>query len=178
MKGIKLNKGELIVHVERGSVYPYTIRIIAGALLVIIPFFFFFPLLAFGSTGLFLMLIVSGIGAYVLLKTSLKWKGGTCVVTDTRIIQTRQKGIFDRQVTYSSLKSINDVAYRISGMGKSVLKIGEVRVTFHGVIPSMLFLNIKHPETLRDIIVELHSMPQGRKEGLSGEKFKHVHLEV
>ncbi|HJN85231.1 MAG TPA: hypothetical protein QF873_02865 [Patescibacteria group bacterium] len=179
MKGIKLNEHEEIVHTERGAVYPFVIRIVAGGILTIVPFFFFFPLLAFGGAGMMLLFIVAGVGAYVLLRASSKWKGSVCIVTNQRIIQTRQKGLLDRQVTYASLKNINDIAYRISGLGKSVLRIGEVRVTFSGVIPSMLFANIKHPETLRDIIVELQSMPKMSSGSTGkGESFKRVHVDV
>ena len=178
MRGVKLQENERIVHSERGSIVPHIMRIVAGAFLLIMPTFFFFPLVAFGNAGFFLAMIVSGIGAYLLIGASVKWKGSMCILTNKRIIQVRQRGIVDKQVTYASLKNVNDVAYRISGLLRTVTRTGEVRVVFSGVIPSMLFLNIKQPKVLHDIIVEMRSLPKRAQGDASATKFERVHVDV
>lgn len=150
--GVTLKEGERLLHVERTALVMHTPILAIGCLLTVLPFFFFFPLAAFGTLGLSLLIVVSGIGVLLIAKTALHWRGTMCAVTNRRLIYTRQVGLFERSVQEASLKTIRDLAYRKKGFLQSVIGVGAVRVTFLGVVPNMHIERIRRPRQLQAII--------------------------
>ncbi len=175
LKDIKLKSGERIVHIERQSLVSSIPLIAVSAFLSIVPFFFFFPLLVFGAAGVILLLIISGFGIIILLRTAVRWRGTMCVLTSSRIFSVQQNGLFRRNVSEASLRTINDIAYKWQGIFGRIFRIGTVRVLFRGVIPTMIYASVFRPQDLTRIIQELKDVPTKRSQ--KGDTFKRRHLE-
>jgi len=152
MKLVNLKDGEKILHIQRISVLPFLTGILFGLFMLLLPFFFFFSLIAFGMYGVFLLTIISLIGVVFLVRGIIRYKGTMCVLTNWRIIQIKQKGFFDRSVAYSSFSKVTDIAYKKRGLSGALFGIGSVRVSFSGVTPSMLFKYMRDPFVLSGII--------------------------
>jgi len=160
MLKLKLEKGEKLIHTKRGSMLPHTFYTSVGTTLLIVPFFFFFPLLAFGKIGISLLLTVVAMGLVVLLRTATKWKTYACILTDRRIIRTKSSHLFDTQISYAKYTDIDDVAYKISGLLGKLTRVGVVKVSFRGILPDMIFSSMNNPEILAEIISELRDTTQ------------------
>lgn len=159
IRGVKLSLHERIVHVERMALLPFVPRIGAGIFLMILPFFVFFPLMAFGPVGVVILVVLVGCGVSVMAMVAVAWRGTVLILTSERIISIEQRGLLNRAVCDASVRSIQDVAYRISGIFGKLLHMGTVRVVFRGVIPDMRFSSVAHPENLTRLIHELRDVP-------------------
>ena len=177
MHGIQLKEGERILHVERSSLIPQLPMLLLGICLIVLPFFFFFPFLVFGLVGLIPPLLVAGLGLFLVLRTTVRWRGTLCVLTSVRIISVRQVGFIECRINGASLKKISDVAYKCPGLLGKFMRLGSVRILFRGVLPTMHFERIKRPEVLHDIISELRNlrMTPGTQ---SQSVFERVHLKT
>lgn len=169
-----LHEGEEILHVQRMALLTRVPGLALGAVLTVVPFFFFFPFAVFGLVGLIPPLLVAAIGAYILARTALGWRRTYCTLTNQRILFQRHVGLAETRVQAAPLKKLSDVAYRKSGLLGTLLQIGSVRVLFQGVLPTMHLTNVKNPEQLHDIIAELASMQRSR--ATKSSRFERVHL--
>ena len=177
MVNLKLKEDETILHIERGALLTRLPLLILGMILTVLPFFFFFPFLVFGFVGLIPPLLVASLGLFITLRTTTRWRGTMCVLTNKRIISVRQLGFVDHRINYASLKKISDVAHRRPGLFGALFQIGSVRVLFKGVLPTMHFERIRRPEVLHDIISELRSLrtKSGKRPAVA---FERVHLKT
>ena len=175
MQNIPLKDGERVLHIERSALLPYMPLLLVGVVLIVMPFFFFFPFLVFGLVGLIPPLLVAGFGLFLVLRTAARWRGTACILTNKRIIAVRQTSFVERRVNGALLSKVNDVAYRRQGFLGSVFRIGSVRVLFKGVLPTMHFERIRRPEVLHDIISELRSLSASAR-ARRGSSFERVHL--
>ncbi|MEK7530081.1 MAG: hypothetical protein AAB570_04110 [Patescibacteria group bacterium] len=160
IRGVKLTLNERIVHVERMALLPFLPRIGAGVSLLMLPFFVFFPLMAFGPIGVLILVVLAGCGAYMVVIVAVVWRGTVCVLTSERVIFVEQRGLLNRTVCDASVLTIQDVAYRSYGMFGKLFFIGMVRVVFRGVVPDMRFSPVAHPEHLTRLIHELRDVPK------------------
>lgn len=176
IKGIVLKPGERVIHVERGSLMPRIPMIVLGVFLIMLPFFFFFPLLSFGPAGTLLLLIIAGVGAIIILRLTIQWRGTMCILTTKRIIHVTQPGMLERRVSEASLKTIHDVAYKTEGLFGKIVRLGTVRLVFRGVVPNMLLQGVRHPARLHKLINELKDMPAVRLKQKAAS-FERLHME-
>lgn len=176
MRGVKLSLHESIVHVERMALMPFVPRISVGIFLMILPFFVFFPLMAFGPVGVVILAVLSVCGAYVVAVVAVVWRGTVCILTSQRVVFIEQRGLLNRVVCEASVRTIQDVAYRSYGIFGRLLHIGAVRVVFRGVVPDMLFPAVVHPENLTRLIHELRDVP-ARTSGDGTFSRKHIDVD-
>ncbi|HBU28046.1 TPA: hypothetical protein DEB00_02945 [Candidatus Uhrbacteria bacterium] len=176
MRNIPLKENEQILHVEHESLLPQLPWLCLGVVLTIAPFFFFFPFLAFGYAGLIPLVFFVGLGMSFIVRTTIRWRGTICVLTNERIYALRQLGPIDRRVNSAPLHTIQDVAHRRQGFLKPLLSLGSVRVLFRGVVPSMYFERIRRPEVLHAIIEELTGATRNAP-SLKRTTFERVHLD-
>ncbi|PIR47377.1 hypothetical protein COV06_03800 [Candidatus Uhrbacteria bacterium CG10_big_fil_rev_8_21_14_0_10_50_16] len=176
MRGVQLREGEQIVHVEYASLLPRIPWLLVGLFLTITPFFFFFPFFSFGVAGLIPLLLVVCLGLGVIIRTTIRWRGTVCVLTNVRIFSLQQRGFMDRRVNSAALETIQDAGHRRYGTIGSLFSLGSVRVLFRGVAPTMHFDRIRRPEVLHAIIVELSGATRGAPSSRQ-TTFERVHLD-
>ncbi len=155
---IYLQDGEQVVHTEHLSLLSVLVPCMLGVALLLGPSFFFFPFLQFGVAGLVPMTAVALLGMFLVARAAARWRGSACVLTNQRILRVEQRGWLDRAVASAPLQAIQDVAYRAPGWKGALLHIGSVRVTFRGVLPTMHFRLVGHPNVLHDLISELRTL--------------------
>ena len=116
----------------------------------------------FGGIGLGLLL-----GALVLLPYWIGWHYSIFIVTDQRLIQISQKGLFHRSVIDMGLNQIQMVNYQIAGLEQTLLGFGTI--TMQTFVGDLVIHCIHHPariqkkmlEILRDKGVNVSSYPTG-----------------
>lgn len=76
------------------------------------------------------------------------------IVTDSRIINIDQKGLFNREVSTLRMERIQDVTFEIHGIVATILGFGNVHVQTAGESEEFLIKGIKNPEHVKRKILE------------------------
>lgn len=82
------------------------------------------------------------------------WYYGAYILTNQRIIEVNQRGIFTREVKEIMLDKIQDVTYNVSGLIRTILDVGTVKVHSASGL-NIHMLNLHKPATVREVIVKL-----------------------
>lgn len=77
------------------------------------------------------------------------------IVTNDRIIDTEQKGLFARTVTELELFQIQDVTTHINGFWATLFKYGDLVIATASNTSTIIFHDIPNPEFVRQEIVRL-----------------------
>lgn len=78
------------------------------------------------------------------------------VVTDQRVIDIEQKGIFNREVSSLRLDKIQDITVSVNGFLATILSFGDLHVQTAGQQVEITFKNVSRPYEAKDIISKLH----------------------
>lgn len=78
------------------------------------------------------------------------------VATDHRIIDSEQKGYFNRTVSELNLEKIQDVSVHVRGFVQTLLDFGDVEIQTAGTERNFVFKQVPHPNQVKDIIMQAH----------------------
>ncbi|MEK7546330.1 MAG: PH domain-containing protein [Patescibacteria group bacterium] len=123
--------------------------------LILAPFFFLVPLLRLELLGKILIGLSGSIGVVLGLRGLVRWRMTILAVTERRVIIVRQNGFFDRHVTELPFSRIQEVAYRVSGMGATIFRYGTLLIESAGSDEPLAMERVPHPARLQDLITEL-----------------------
>lgn len=105
-------------------------------------------------TFFFLSLLISiGLGVLLFTPSWIGWFFSVFIVTDQRLIQITQKGLFSRSVVDMGLNQIQMVNYEVSGLQETLLGFGTIMMqTFVG---DLVIHDIHHPAKTQKKILEI-----------------------
>lgn len=82
------------------------------------------------------------------------WYYDAYILTNTKVIEVKQKGLFSQKVTELPYSAVENASYEISGPLATMLKIGDVKI--HSNISHTINLEtIRRPDLIRDEIIKL-----------------------
>ncbi|MBU1126057.1 MAG: PH domain-containing protein [Patescibacteria group bacterium] len=122
---------------------------------LLLPFFFFYPLIKLGAVGfiIFIALIISAV--WNTVRCRFEWVYTMFLITDRRIIDVDQHGIFNRSISELGLDDISEVVVRQSTLQK-IIGLGTILVHTNKKNHFDLELTGVHdPEHVRDLIVDV-----------------------
>ncbi len=121
-------------------------------LLIVLPFFFLFPLFSLGWPGVlaFSASILAGLG--VAARSLLIWDADVFIVTNLRVVDVDQSGLFARKVTEAPLATVQDCSWQRKGILETVFRMGSVRVQTAGTAADLEAVRIPAPEAVHGII--------------------------
>ncbi len=99
------------------------------------------------------------LGVWLLLLWTSAWSRFTryylnlWVLTNERIVDVKQRGYFNREVSSLSLTHIQDVTTDVTGVFSSLLNIGTINVQSAGATEKFTMHDIPNPEHMRDLIL-------------------------
>lgn len=157
-KIIQLKPNEEVVAVVHQSMVPHLHKFALAFLLVLLPFFFMFPLFRSGALGVLGFFILLAVTLYILGRVFLKWANTVLVITDRRIIDIDQKALFDRLVSEAPYAQIDDVSHRIKGVMPTIFRYGQVKVLMSGNAADIEFGRVKQPQRVHDLIQDLRKV--------------------
>ncbi|MHB8913923.1 MAG: PH domain-containing protein [Minisyncoccota bacterium] len=171
MKEFELEPGEHVVLQVRKHWFVFLVELLPYAILAVIPFaipklLMFSPQAApyaayfeYHTTatravlGVWLLVIwTSAWGAFTRYFLNL-W-----VLTNQRIVDIKQRGYFDREVSSLFLSRVQDVTTGVVGVLSSLLSIGSISVQSAGAVDEFHMRGIPRPEQMRDIILKYVSV--------------------
>lgn len=77
----------------------------------------------------------------------------TWIVTDHRIIDTEQLGLFRRNVAETNIRNVQDVTTEVSGLLETFLNYGTVYIQTAGPMREIVFKEIPNPEEVKKLIL-------------------------
>jgi hypothetical protein len=93
------------------------------------------------------------LGFFVFLPSWIAWHFSVFIVTDQRLIQITQKGLFHRSVIDMGLPQIQMVNYQIAGLQETLLGFGTIMMqTFVG---DLVIHDIHHPAEIQKKLLEV-----------------------
>lgn len=158
---VQLDLEEEVLGIIRGSIIVDFFAIFFSVVWLLLPFFFFFPLVRLGGFGLviFLALLLGAI--WNAVKRRIQWKYTMFIVTDRRIIDVDQIGVFERNVSELAFKDVGDVIIKQSGVINKLFDIGTIRVETTKANHFDLELNgVKNPEHVRNLLVDVQCLKE------------------
>lgn len=181
------------MRIVRQSPWRLTSSAAPPAILIILTFLLFFPLFARGKAGISLFFAALIIGAVWLGRNFIIWKMSTLLITNQRIIDADQQGLFRKTVSDVPLSKIQDVFYRVNGLQQTVSRVGNVKIILNDQKTAIEAKNINQPAAIQQLILQLRSetlhdrldttnlsaqelieLVKKIKAGLGEEKFKKV----
>lgn len=157
-----LKDDESLLAVTRAAPVTLLLPGILIAALVLAPFFFLVPLLRLELLGKILIGVSWFLGSFFGARGLVKWRMTVLAVTERRVIIVRQNGFFDRHVTELPFSRIQEVAYRVSGMGATLFRYGTLLIESAGSDEPLAMERVPHPARLQDLITELQGSEGGR----------------
>ena len=159
-----LKDDESLLAVVRAAPVTLLLPGILIAALILGPIFFLVPLLRLELLGRILIGLFETLGLVLGGRGLVKWRMTILAVTERRVIIVRQNGFFDRHVTELPFSRIQEVAYRVSGMGATIFRYGTLLIESAGSDEPLAMERVPHPARLQDLITELQGREGGRGE--------------
>jgi len=91
------------------------------------------------------------------------------IVTDQRIVNIEQKGLFFRVVSDLKLEKIQDVTTDVHGVIPTFLNYGDLSVQTAAERERFIFRNIPDPYSVKDLIMKLQNRAEQQEENEFGE---------
>ena len=78
------------------------------------------------------------------------------IVTDRRIVDISQNGLFKRNISELNLRQIQDVNATVQGFAATLLHFGDLYIQTASETPNFVFQSIPHPYEISKKILDLH----------------------
>lgn len=116
-----------------------------------------YPSIAFFFGSLVLSILL---GILLLVPAWIGWYFSVFIVTDQRLIQITQKGMFNRSVVDMGLNQIQMVNYEVAGLQETLLGYGTI--TMQTFVGDLVIHDIHHPGKIQKHILQIlrdHGVP-------------------
>jgi hypothetical protein len=100
------------------------------------------------------------LGVLLLVPSWISWYFSVFIVTDQRLIQITQKGLFSRSVVDMGLGQIQMVNYEVAGLQETLLGFGTI--TMQTFVGDLVIHDLHHPAKIQKKILEIlrdHGVP-------------------
>ncbi|HRZ95446.1 MAG TPA: PH domain-containing protein [Candidatus Moranbacteria bacterium] len=100
------------------------------------------------------------------------------IVTDRRIVNIEQKGLFSRTISELELEKVQDITTNVHGVIPTFLNYGDLQVQTAAEQEKFLFHNIPDPYSVKDLIMNLQKKQERKEKHIFSEMIaKKVHHE-
>jgi hypothetical protein len=154
-KRFNLRPDERVVAIIRRSVLAYFGTALLALFSLFLAFFLIVPLFARGRFGttLFVILILTGIA--LTFRTLWFWYWTAFIVTNSRIIDTDQRGMFHRRISEARFEKVEDIAIEIRGIVATLFHLGTVRIQTTGGHATIELRTVPRPELVHELLGRL-----------------------
>lgn len=152
---LQLKDEEILQTMVRRHMITVAGPLFLALLFIVLPFFFLFPMFSWGTVGVLLFGACVIFGAGLAFRTIFVWDSDVLIVTNLRVIDVDQKGIFSRHVSESSLGAIQDVSWTKKGLWATLFGMGSVKIQTSGAQAVLEAEDIPGPERVHEMINQL-----------------------
>lgn len=152
---LQLKDEEAIRAMIRRHIVTLIGPLLLAMLFIVAPFFFLFPLFSLGIFGVLVFVIFIIAGIVLAFRTLFIWDADVLIVTNTRVVDVDQKGLFSRHVGEAALNSIQDVSWHKEGFWQTLFRMGTVKIQTAGAAAVIEADNIPKPEKVHELVNEV-----------------------
>ncbi len=167
---LQMKDGEDIKQLIRRHPLTLVTRLTLSFLLIVVPFFFLFPLFSLGLVGMILFFMIVLGGVVFAFRTFIMWDSDVLILTTLRVVEVDQRGVFSRFVTEVALPSIQDVTWSRHGVWATLFRMGNVEIQTGGATPRILVTNVSKPDMIHELINDLRHATVPKRTHLSPER--------
>ena len=101
------------------------------------------------------------------------------IVTDKRIVNIEQKGLFNRTVSELELTRIQDITTEVTGLIPTFFNYGDLFIQTAAEVDRFLFRQIPNPYAVKDLIMNMQKKQEKDESNELGEMIqKKIHEEI
>jgi hypothetical protein len=100
------------------------------------------------------------LGLLIMLPPWISWWFSVFIITDQRLIQITQRGLFHRSVIDMRLNQIQMINYEVAGLQETLLGFGTIRMQTY--VGDLVIREIHHPAAIQKKLLEIM-----REEGIN-----------
>ena len=127
---LNLTDNEIVIDVIRKSLWYWLWPLFLAITLLLLPFFLIYPLLLQGTWGLIVFGIVCFLALILIYRIYRSYHYTVLVITNKKLIDMEQNGIFHNNSSVILYGKIKDVNYKSSGIWQTIFKIGRIHISF------------------------------------------------
>ncbi|MCR4278694.1 MAG: hypothetical protein NUV81_02190 [bacterium] len=151
---LHLNERERLLGVIRRHPIVLVRRLFWVLILIVLPFFFIFPLISWGTPGMLLFLILVLTGTIRAVRSMILWNTHVLIGTTERLVLVQERGLFSRFVTDISFPDIQDITWEKRGVIDTFFKLGLIRVRQRNSEAEIVFTRVSRPQEFCSMIQE------------------------
>lgn len=152
IKQLILKDDEEVLKIVRQYALVYFWKAFFVVLLILVDFFFMFWLVSKGWWGSLIFMLVLLIAVFLGARWFVIWYYNIFVITNKRVIDIYQKGIFSRDVSEIMLSKMLDVSYQRKGILQTIFKYGNIYLQVAGNEIKLVIAKIKNPQEVQRIL--------------------------
>lgn len=152
LKQLILKDSEEVLKIVRQYALVYFWKAVFVFILILVDFFFMFWLLNKGWWGSLIFILVLFIAVFLGVRWYIIWHYNVFVITNKRVIDIYQKGIFSRDVSEIMLSKVLDVSYQRKGILQTIFKYGNIYLQVAGNEIKLVIAKIKNPQETQRIL--------------------------
>ena len=152
-----LKDDEQLIRIVRRYWLTFIMPFSLSTFVILAAFFLLIPLFSSGGWEIagFVVLLIFGI---IISARNITVAYFNCfIITDRRVVDYDQKGLFDRTVSEATYNKIQDISYRIKGLLATTLNYGAVEIQTAGTQANLELKNVKNPRSVQQLIVDLQN---------------------
>lgn len=127
-------------------------RLLIAFLLIVVPFFFLFPLFGTGPTGIVMFLVLIIVGLIMAWRTFAMWDGDVFVVSNLRFIKVNQTGIFSRTVNEIAAENIVEISWEKKGIFGHIFNYGNLIIS---AVQTVEMKYVPRPQEVHALVQEV-----------------------
>ncbi|MDO8463482.1 MAG: PH domain-containing protein [bacterium] len=159
---LALRDGEVVrATIRRSKLVPAPTALIGGSLIVL-AFFLIVPLLSSRPFGLIGFVLLLATGVVLFIRAWWFWYRTVLMVTDLRVIDLDQVGVFHRVIAEARFDRIDDLALEIKGIIATIFRLGTIQIQTAGASALIELRNLPHPEHVHEMLSALQHDAQHR----------------
>lgn len=162
---IKQKSYEKVVHILRRDAITFLPKVFFFLILCAIPvtiYFFIqnafpnafedtitYPLLVLGGSIFYMSILLFFYTEFIIFYLDVS------IVTNDRIVEMEQIGLFSRTVSELELFRIQDITSKVSGVVATLFHYGDVHITTASENTQIILYNVPNPEKIREELIQL-----------------------
>ncbi|MFZ5365231.1 MAG: PH domain-containing protein [Patescibacteria group bacterium] len=149
---IKLERDEEFILKVHHYFFVFAPHLAFTFLIIVLDFFLLFLLFRQGNWGVWIFLAVLAFSVFYGLRVIFFWYKNYFVITDKRLIDFDQSGLFSKKVSDLPFENIKEVSFRQQGFWQTALKFGNIHLSPINTDKSFVLFNIKDPGDVQSLL--------------------------
>ena len=145
-----LRSGEKLVETYKEYFIFYWWQWILSIVLIILPFFFLYPLFSYRIWGILAFLLLITAGIVIGIRAFFLYNNNIFIVTDKRILGCNQQGIFHKSVKETDFDNIAEISYNKKGLFATMFDYGDIKIKTKNEGINYRIRRVKHPDKVRE----------------------------